>query len=347
MSEIPNKQEEVEIGKLFILLGKAINSFFKSISNLISKLMHFIILSLIFLKKNVVILIIATILGGALGYFLKQKEGEIYKTSMIVETNYGSGHQLYKQTDLINNLISEKEYDKLAKILNIPLNEAQTLSKISIEPYNKKENLLREFDYFLQNTDTIYTRDVTIEDFKKRYTDPDYRIQNIIVYGVDKNLFPKLSDNFLSITENKYFKDLLTLNTGEIIKRKKIIEHELAQIDSIRKVYKEVEYLNAKKNNSSSTNNINLLDKAGNINKDIDLFNQTRALLYDLKKVKKDYERKNFIVKPLSEFKTGEKPKKLSDKKWFKFAALGFLLAILWFLSIRLNKHLNTYEGSK
>ena len=46
---------------------------------------------------------------------------------MIVETNYGSGIQLYKQVDYLNDLIKKKDTISLSESLNIGIRDASQI----------------------------------------------------------------------------------------------------------------------------------------------------------------------------------------------------------------------------
>ena len=342
MAENTNTSEEVDLGQLFKLIGNGFKNMFNGILNLFKWILHNIIITLIFLKKHAIVLGIATILGGVLGYVLQMKQGDVFESEMILETNFGSGHHLYKQVDFLNVLINNNKDEKLATIFNIPKEDAKSLLKFDVEPYNPTKNLLKEYDYFVQNTDTIYTKDYTFKDFSKRYKAPDYRYQKVVVKGLNKNVFSALNKNFTKLIENPYFRNLLDLQVKELDNRKKVLEKNLAEIDSLRKVYKEVDLLNAK-NASSSGTSINLANKPGSTNKDVDLFKESNNILYALKSIDKDRIRNGFIVHKITEFSFGEKTLRLVEKMWFLFAVLGFLLALSFILLVRLNKYLKEY----
>lgn len=338
----PTHQEEVDLGKLFQVIGNGFSKLFKAISNLFKSIFHYFILLLIFFKKHAIILGIATLVGGILGYVLDINREAIYQSSMITEMNFGSGHEVYKQKDLLNSFLKNKEYKKVATIFNITEEEAKMIKGFSANPYDIDKNLLLEYDYYMQHTDTIYTREFTIEDFKKRYSNSDYRKQEITVYGYDKNIFPKLNNHFKDILENDHYKELLTLKTTELDNRRKILIKDLQTIDSIRKRYEKVEFLNAKKNNTSGTN-ISLSEKLSNRNKDVDLFTTANQLLSRLKKVENEKIRNGYIVSVLSEFKEGNIYDPLIKKKWLRFALLFGLVAIVFILGKKVNTYLNNY----
>ena len=339
---INNTSEEVDLGKLFTLIGDGFRNMFNGILNLLKNIFHYLILGLIFLKKNVIVIGLTTILGGAFGYFLSIQNDEVYQSNMILKTNFGSGHQLYKQIDYLNTLIDNEKYEKLASIFNINKKESETLIGFDVEPFDKQKNLLKEYDVFINYGDTILTNKITLEKFVKRYREPDYRLQNVFVEGANKDVFEKLNTNFLKLIENDYYKRVLEIKTRELNTRRKVLEHNLVEIDSLRRIYKKVALLNAQKVTSSGTN-INL-EKQSVINKDVTLFRESNGILNRLKIVDKNITESAFISKKMTEFTLGESSKQFKDIPWLKFAILGFLLSIVAILSLDLNKYLNNYQ---
>jgi len=339
---IENSQGEIELGKLFALIGKGISNLFKGIVNIISKLLHYTTIVLIFLKKNAIYLGAALLIGGAIGYFLESKKPEKYSSDMILETNFGSGHQLYAQKKYINTLIDNENLTELSAIFNISKDEALALNKFKVEPYQVISNIAKEFDYFRQHTDTIVTSRMDIEEFKKRFDKPDYRMQKVTAFATNQRVFNKLNNGLVKLIENNHFKELLKLKDNEINSKKTILEKDLRQIDSLRKTYTKVALLSASSKSSSGTN-INL-EKQNSRNKDIDLFNQTSKILNTLTGVDREKVRNGFIVRVISEFKIGEKQGRILYRLWFRYAVLGFILTVLFLLSLKLNKYLNVYE---
>jgi len=345
MSEkIPTPQtEEVDLGKLFQVIGNGFKNLFNSIGKLLKKLFHYFISLLIFFKKNALIIGAATILAGILGYVLDMDKTIEYQSDMIIDTNYGSGHQLYSQQNYLNALIERGDTKKLAEIFNISDEDANTLTGFATEPNDIKNSLLREFDYYMQHTDTIYTRDLTVGNYSKRLDLPDYKVQKITAYATNQTIFSNLNKGVINLVENEHYKNLLKLKLNEYGHRKVVLQKNLGEIDSLRKRYREVALLNAKKTTVSGTN-ISLAEKQNNSNKDVDLFTESNKILGQLKGLDTERIRNGFITTVLSEFHLGVHKTSIRSEKWFKFAVLGFLLSLMAILGLKLNNYLNNYQ---
>ena len=271
MSEkIPTPQsEEVDLGKLFQVIGNGFKKMFNAIGDLFKAFFHYGVLLLIFVKKHALILGAATVLGGILGYVLNMNSAKVYKSDMIIETNFGSGHQLYSQQNYLNTLITSKNTKTLTDIFKISSDEAKTLAGFIVEPYDKSNNLLTTYDYYMQHTDTIYTQKFTVQDMERRLENADYRKQKITAYALDQTVFSKLNNGIINVIEHDHYKKILKLNTELLTSDKQILTKNLAQIDSIRNRYNKVAILSATQNASNGTN-ISLSDKPSTRNKDMD-----------------------------------------------------------------------------
>ncbi len=340
-----NNQEEVEVGKLFILIANGIKSMFKGIVDFFKLILHYVLLSLIFIKKHAIVLGISALLGGLFGYFTSNHE-KLYTSNSILEMNFGSGNLFYSQNDYLNVLIQEKNFKELSEIFNISIDKAKTLKEFRVFPYNKKENLLKEYDYYIQHTDSVYTVDLEFSDFSKRYKNPDYRFQEFTVYGSNPLLFPKLNDGVEKIIDNKYFRNILSSKQSELVNRKKSYNQQLNTIDSLYKNYQKVTLLEANKSTEVTTN-INMSNSENSPFVNADLLQQADEIVKQLKIIEEEINHNNFVVSQVSEFKTGKKLGAIFYTKWFRFAFLGFLLAIGVLLAIRLNKYLETYTKPK
>ncbi len=347
MANNTNNPEEIDLGKLFQLIGNGIKNFFNGILNIFRWIFHQLIVTLIFFKKNALIFAVAMLIGGVIGYFSDSDKTPKYSSKMVVETNFGSGHLLYNQLAYINSLINQNDSITLAKIFNKPSNKITALKKLKVEPYELEKNVKVEYDYYLKNTDTIYTfaRGFTINDFKERMSDPDFRLQEITAVSSNPEVVLDLESGILSLVKNSYFENKYNIKNKEFQIKKQSLEKDLAQIDSLRVLYKNVTLLKAKKETTPSTN-INFNDKTKPVNIDLDLFRQRETLLEQLQELNKEIFRSDFVIKAVTDFNKGEKMDSLLNKKWIYGAVLSFFIVLLFLLILKVNNYLNNYAKS-
>jgi len=346
--ENKKNSEEIDLGQLFIIIGNGFKNVFNSIINLFKAVFHYLLLALLFLKRYAIVLAVAALVGGLLGYFTESSHDPKYQSNMVVEANFNSGYNLYNQIDYLNSLIKEKQTDKLADIFEISKSEASRLKTFEVEPYQKDKNINIEFEKYLKETDTIFTfgRGYNIENFKARFYNSDFKLQNIKVIAQNNFDFSKLTSGMLKIIENDYFKNILNLKKKGIYFEKEAILKDLNEVDSLRALYKQVELLSVKKDNRATTN-IELGQKGVQSNPQLELFEKRDILLQKLNNINDRIAHETFIVKAISNFNSGAEYKNIIEKKWVKFAILSFLLAFFIIVLLKLNSYLKQYEEEK
>lgn len=339
-----NQEEEIDLGSLFKAIENGIRNLFKSIGNFFLKLFHFFILLLIFLKKHTIKLGLAIVIGAVVGYFLDSKKLEEYRSELIIETNFGSGFQLYKQIGYLNNLVSKKDTISLAKSLKISIQEASQLTSFEVAAYQPKINLYKLYDKYIQTTDTIYTREFNVENFKKRLNEYDYRYHEVKVKSNTKSIFRKISAGIKGLVENEYFKNSRNIKKNEIEQRLIILHKNLVQIDSLRALYKNVALIKAEKQVSTSTIEISQKQFDNNKN-DVELFHTSNQILDRIEGLNNEKLRNENILNFMSDFEElGVLDKKITEKKYFQMAVLFGGLMLLTILLLQFNIYLNNYK---
>ena len=80
-----NKEEEIDLGSLFVIIGNGFKKFFRSIGRIFTGIFHFFIQILLFIKGNIIKLGISTMVGAAFGGYLEIESETIYGSDMIIE----------------------------------------------------------------------------------------------------------------------------------------------------------------------------------------------------------------------------------------------------------------------
>ena len=82
-----NNEEEVDLGSLFVIIGKGFSNLFNFIGNIFKGIFHFIISILIFLKQRVIKIVIAATVGLIAGIFLEVQTPTRYGSELLLEPN--------------------------------------------------------------------------------------------------------------------------------------------------------------------------------------------------------------------------------------------------------------------
>lgn len=344
MATKPNiPQEEIDLGTLFSQIGKMFSNFFNFFVNIFKTLFHYLIVLLLFIRKNALVLGLATLIGVVVGFLLDLDRKPVYKSEMSVKTNYGSANLLYKQIDIINSMISDGDSTKTAKILKLKLSQASKLQSISIEPSEPEKNALLDYDWYMQNTDTIYTRDFEFKDFLKRMSEVDLKNHKITAFTtlpIELNI----DEGIKNMVNSEYYIRLEKDRIEENKLKRGVLVKSINQIDSIRKRYKEVALIRAKKTTDNQANLSLTAEGARPRNHDYDLYTMSFNALKELEILDKRIFDNEEIISILSSLNKSQIEDKLFNKRWLRYGLLGFLLSFLVILSLQFNHYLNKYE---
>jgi hypothetical protein len=254
MSKENISSDEVDLGNLFKILGKGIQNFFNVIGQFFATLYHYLILFLLFLRNNAIKLGLATIIGAGIGLYFDLTKPAEYSSKMTVEPNFESTQQLYNNIYFYHELVQQKNIELLAKSLNISKEEASNLKGFYIEPIKNENEKYEVFNKFMQEVDTTVVKNLDIKDFKKGFSDFDYKYHQIKVKSTNSVIFSKLGDPIVSSLENNpYYKNLKKINDQNFLQNQQVLVKSLSEIDTLRKIYNEVLLTEAKKTGSGTS----------------------------------------------------------------------------------------------
>jgi hypothetical protein len=349
-SPITVKEEEIDLGGVFKIIGAAINNLINFIWNLLKGFFHYFILLLIFIKENITRIGIALLLGVFIGAIIDLTSSDNYSYDMIIEPNYGSVDQIFEKMEYYNVLIQENDTIRINKEFGFTYDEANSLVSFKLEAYETKKDQILAYDRFIKSTDTLTQKIFKFTDFvgdgtsqfdSKRYV---YRITATI------NNLTIVADKILADIEKnptiqkKKRIQLYTLKLDSIAAR-----NSLGEIDSLRSLYKKVVLLELEKDaipNGSSTY-LDFSNEANKNNNDIALFNISKELNQKIINLEKEKETSLDVVNVITTFNPiGANRGKMADS--FKFI-LGYLFGggMLAFLLLkRLNNYLVYYKNN-
>ena len=338
-----NNEEEVDLGSLFVIIGKGFSNFFNFIGNIFKGIFHFFISILIFLKENSLKIGIAAIIGFAVGIFLEVKSSDTYSSDMLVQPNYKSVSQLYNNINYYNDLVEQKDTLGIQNTFNLDKETAASLKEFSIEPIANENDIINAYNDFVLEVDTTTVSSYTFEDFKASFKDLDYKTHEINVIAEKNDVFNKLDEIIISsVVKNKYFSRVKELTNENLNRTDSLLRQNLSQVDSLRKVYMQVMIEEAKKQSNGTS-----IDLGGEkrSTKELELFATKRNLNSELTDVVIDKSEKYEVVNVISNFQpVGYKIDGVSENKAVQFSILGILLMVLILLFTKINTYLGNYK---
>ena len=344
MSTAKNKkEEEVDLGSLFTVIGNGFRNFFNFIASIFKGIFHKLILILIFFKLHFVKFTIAVLLGGIVGFFLEKNKEIKFSSNLIVKPNFESTQLLYENINYYNDLVKQQNTKHLASIFKIDSSRAASLRKFEITPLTNSNDIINAYDKFILDVDTLTVKSYDFQNFEASFTDYDYLVHNIEVKATVSDIFKELENTIInSIEKNTFFTKIKNLTKENLNTKDSILKANFIEVDSLRNVYMRA-IIEGAKNNSNGTN----IDLGGesNATKENDLFEIDRKIIYDLSQTYQDIATKSDVINIISNFKSvGSEIKGITKNLIFIMAALAFLLTLFFILLLDLNKYL---ENSK
>ena len=338
-----NNEEEVDLGSLFVIIGKGFSKFFNFIGGIFKGFFHSIILVLIFFRKNAIKVGISIIIGALIGAFFEFKKQESYGSDLIVQPNFKSVSQLYNNINFYNDLVEQRDTLGIQNTFNLDKETAASLKEFSIEPIANENDIINAYNDFVLEVDTATVSSYTFEDFKASFKDLDYKTHEINVIAEKNDVFNKLDEIIISsVVKNKYFSRVKELTNENLNRTDSLLRQNLGQVDSLRKVYMQVMIEEAKKQSNGTS-----IDLGGEkrSTKELELFATKQNLNSELTDIVIDKSEKYEVVNVISNFQpVGYKIDGVSENKAVQFSILGILLMVLILLFTKINTYLGNYK---
>tara|TARA_R110001632_G_scaffold8386_1_gene33092 strand:- start:814 stop:1851 length:1038 start_codon:yes stop_codon:yes gene_type:complete len=338
-----NKEEEEDLGSLFVIIGNGFKKLFNFIGSIFKGLFHFLILILLFFKSHFLKFLIAAVIGGVVGAFLENVKEDKFGSNLLVQPNFNSTRQLYKNVNYYNDLVKQKKIKLLSSTFNIDTTKALKLREFDINPVINNNDIINSYNEFILSVDTLTVKSYAFSQFKRDFTDYDYSIHEIHVNATDNSIFIGLGEVIIaSVVKNDYFKRLQKLTNENLSTTDSLLRKNLVQVDSLRQLYMRVMLQESKKESSATS-----IDLGGtkNTTKEIELFDTDRKIISELKRTSQDIAQQSEVINIVSNFQTvGYQINRISRNYIFLLSAFAVLLLTFFILLLELNKYLNNYK---
>lgn len=343
MAKEAQPKEDIELGSLFIIIGKGFSNLFNFIATIFKGIYHLLILLLLFIKRNLVKLVLAAILGGVIGTFFQFKKAPTFGADLQVQPNFKSSRQLYNNVNYYNELVKQKDTVSLASVFGISTETAATLERFQIYPIKNGNDFLTSYDDLILSVDTLTAKSYSFDVFKTTFTDYDYRIHNIHVVATKNDVFSELDEVIISsVVNNKFFNKVKKLTNENLNRTDSLLRQNLTQIDSLRKVYMAVLLEEAKKNQTGTSIDLGGTKKT---TKELELFETSRKINNDLEDISKSKSEKSEVLNVISNFQPiGYEIKGIDNNYGVQIALLGIVLMVLFLFLEQVNNYLNNYK---
>ena len=341
----PQQSEEVDLGQLFKLIGKAFDRLFKFIGGIFTGVFNFFIQFLLFIQKHFIKLVVVSIIGFAIGVYLDMTKDTKYISTMVVEPNFNSVQQLYNNINFYNELAKAEDLKGLSEVLNITEDDALSIKSFKIESYSDENQKVQLFDKFVRSLDSTTQKSIDMQSYLENFNSFDTRFHTVSVIATNNNIAKKIQPSIISsISRNEYFNLQKDINDINIKLQDSLYSKQISEIDSLQLLYKKVMLKEADRPMEGTS--ISLGEKGGNDNRELALINKVEELKTGLVELNIERANKSSILNVISDFpKKGVKERGLlkSYKFIIPFLLLSLTLLILALLSV--NRYLKNYKN--
>jgi len=348
-----NNSEELDLGQLFKIIGRAIERAFRFIGDIVNKLFLTFVWLIFFTKKHIIKLVLASILGFAFGIFKEKTSEPNFTSSIIIKQNYVFGESLYNTINYYQDLVAEEDFTTLAEELSIDSVFVMAISSIEIEPLVSDNDRLLEFNNYTRKLDSTLASEVEYGDFLDSVKDHIYETQLLSINSKSNKNFNEVFNAIIkTLNENSYLKREREKDIRQLDNREQAINKALAQSDSLQEMYKKIlEYETQLKNEKTSQTSITIEGSENQLKtREFDLFKNDIELRRDLVAIQREKEDKEYVLEVLS-----STPKKgfvdssieifgnnINPKLFFSVLFSFILFSVL--LALRLFKYLEKYN---
>ena len=338
-----NNEEEVDLGSLFVIIGKGFKNFFNFIGSIFKGIFHRFILILIFLRFHLIKFAVAALIGAIAGFFLENSKEIKFSSNLIVQPNFESAQNLYKNINYYNDLITQKNTQELSSIFKLDSSKAASLRKFEITPITNRNDVINAYDKFILEVDTLTVKSYDFDDFEKNFTDFDYLNHEIEVVATVNDVFSSL-DNIIieTVEKNQYFDRIKKLTNENLTRTDSLLRENLIKVDSLRQFYMRVMLEESKKEFTGTS-----IDLGGTKTsaKEIELFRTDREINEDLGLIAESIGEKSEVINIVSNFQSiGYEVKGITKNYIFIVAGLSVILVLLIILFLDLNRYLDSYK---
>lgn len=240
---LPEKQtpEEVDLGQLFKLIGNAFSRFFNFIGSILNGLFLAFVWVVFFIKKHVIKIMVAAILGFGFGYSKEKIADPVFQSSVIVKQNYDTGKNLYNLIDYYNQLIKDQDTLALKSALNVSTQLAASIKDIDVEPTVSETQMIKNYDDYIKGLDSALAATINYETYYKNINLPEFEEQRIKINVSNKiNVNPVFEKIVENINSSDYFKRENEKDIRQLNNREAALKQVLVKSDSLQNMYKRV-----------------------------------------------------------------------------------------------------------
>ena len=310
----------VGIGRIFYVLGKAIADF------------------VMFLFRNLLWLVLGTLIGLGYGAYRISKEGNKFASELTIKTNFNSSRTLYSTIEYLNALIGGQNLQELSGLFKITKGEARQLVSFTTAPVKSemitagmyRDQFIQYDRTFRSKQDTFWLHTVTYDDFKENLTNYDYPYHQVTAISTNPLVFPKLQTGLIAyVSNNKLLQETKQRQVLSNKEEETLLAASIKTIDTLRKAYS-TRIASGQLPSTVPGNQITMMDHAPETKiPELEVYDKMLELQDELKKSRKRSLTENEIVEVISSFVPVGRQLSIFQQNTARYAVIGFIFSFL------------------
>ncbi|EGV43000.2 hypothetical protein BZARG_1625 [Bizionia argentinensis JUB59] len=282
---------------MFKLIGNAFDRFFRFIANIFKGIFLAFVWLIFFLKKHLIKLAIAGIVGIILGVILDKTSDPVYKSYITVKQNFDIGENLYNAINYYNDLVKQEDLKTLKKVFHMPEDSLASIRNFEIKSVTNEKQKIKRYDDYLQTLDTSVASTVTYEFFLKNDKDYSHDYQQIAITAKGRNSFNAVFSNIIeNINTNSYLKREQEKDIKELKEQALAISNSMIKSDTLLSVYQKA-IIKSAENNNEFQGKITIENKDyRNSTKEFELYSKDLELKEKLVEIEREIADKKFVI---------------------------------------------------
>ncbi len=330
------RDDEIDLRKLFQAIGKGFANIGKAFVNLIVRCRR---VSITY-KKLLIAMLVAGVIAGVT---YNRVSKPYYNTSMLLSSEYFNGRLVENSIEKLNTLCKEEGRIGLANVLNIEEHVAKNIKEFNFEPLVSEQDIV-DVEVLKQKLEELKVKDPDIEKVIEQIEIQNKKTYIITVRVFDNTIVGNLQESLVEYFRNSPFvKNRIDINRANQLKLIDKLKNDLAQLDSLKKLFNQNLKANAGRKGEFSSLYIG---ESGALDP-VSFYDQSVMLYEKLQKAQlqvelgDDFE----VIDGFTVFSRPESPNIIKAIVFSVLISIG--LAYLLVLFIEINKYLNTIEKKR
>lgn len=346
-NNLDKNSEEIDLLQLFGFFESKLKGLFRLVFKGFKSIFDVVIAFLQVLQQHFIKVTVAVIVAFGIGLAYDMNKPKVYASKMIVKPLFESKYQLVTNIKYYDELVKNKEFDKLSSIFNLSKEETESLYGFEIKDGPESEKAKTKlYDEFMKSLDSAAAATVNYDKFVENITIYDASLYEIEVKSSINDVFGKLSKGFKkTFKSNDYSEDNKRKKDTLFKIKKESIEKSLKDIDALKEVYiKELSKDKNQKIEILGSTALKLIDEQ-QATKEFEMLQLQIAEQKKLTTLQEDAIKENQLFEVVSDFQLiGSVNGTIYSKMKFMLPALVFLLLLIGIFGIKLNKFVANYN---